>query len=569
MKSQNDPDNCFRTHNEIREIEYIASFLCEGEPDDIAKDVLLRNKFDRANAYYNSPAKLKERSEARASYRTGPKQTPQPEFADQQTPIVDDASGTPPHVFPSPVLPGCDARDGTPSTRPLSDLGNAYRLWDKYGANLRFVPETGEWLVWNGSSWKCDAGRARLTTLAAGLSNLIYMEGKNDSVNGIHYIRWARKSQQAHVIGSSIPLLSNFAQIRLALSHIDADPYLIGIHDGQQVIDLRTGLVRASVQSDYVTKSMNISHVGDPQKAKRFKAFLLEIFGNDAELIDWLQRWCGYLLTGLTVEQIFLFFFGLGANGKSVFAELLKYCLGDYARAIASETLSDGRRQAGAASPDLAALKSARLGVTTEIEEGSAMAESLVKSLVSGDSMSVRQVYCPPIDFVPCVKLLFLGNHKPHLKGTDHGIWRRARMVPFTQTFSRDRDPYLLDTLKAEAPHIAAWMIQGCLKWQKKGLSDVPASVKLATEEYQAEQDLIGLWLDGRCQRYASAETSTTDLYADYRPWAIDNGLRPLSSVSFGRRLAEHGFTVRKSNGKNLWWGLALNDVRDYGQIRS
>jgi P4 family phage/plasmid primase-like protien len=314
---------------------------------------------------------------------------------------------------------------------------------------------------------------------------------------------------------------------------------------------------------------MNISHVGDPKKAERFRSFLLEIFDNDAELIDWLHRWCGYLLTGLTIEQIFVFFFGLGANGKSVFAELLKYCMGDYARAIASETLTDGRRQAGAASPDLAALKSARLGVTTEIEEGSAMAESLVKSLVSGDSMSVRQVYCSPIQFVPCVKLLFLGNHKPHIKGTDHGIWRRARLVPFTQTFSRDRDPYLLDTLKAEAPHIAAWMIQGCLKWQKKGLSDVPASVKLATEEYQAEQDLIGLWLDGRCQRYASAETSTTDLYADYRPWAIDNGLRPLSSVSFGRRLAEHGFTVRKSNGKNLWWGLALNDVRDYGQIRS
>jgi P4 family phage/plasmid primase-like protien len=314
---------------------------------------------------------------------------------------------------------------------------------------------------------------------------------------------------------------------------------------------------------------MNIWQVGDPQKAERFKDFLREIFDNDAELIDWLQRWCGYVLTGLTVEQIFVFFFGLGANGKSVFAELLKYCLGDYARTIASETLTDGRRQAGAASPNLAVLKSARLGITTEIEEGSAMAESLVKSLVSGDSMSVRQVYCPPIQFVPCVKLLFLGNHKPHIKGTDHGMWRRARMVPFTQTFSLDPDPYLLDTLKAEAPHIAAWMIQGYLGWQRRGLSDVPASVRLATEEYQAEQDLVGLWLNERCQLYASAETSSTDLYADYRGWAIENGLRPVGSVSFGRKLAEHRFTVRKSNGKNLWRGLALNDVRDYGQIRS
>lgn len=568
MNTSNGANQHTWTKNDIIENEYLCSFLCEGELDGIAKDVLFKNKFDRANEYYNPH--LKKPGKVKPGQRAKPKQKPESQGeAPNSSPDTTD-SNTTEGIFPSPSLPGCDARDGTASTRPLSDLGNAYRLWDKHGTDVRFVPETKEWLVWNGSSWKWDTDLAVLRRFAADLSYLIYEEGRQDTVDQRHFIKWARKSQQTYVISSSIPLLSNFEQVRLPLSSIDADPYLIGIDGAQHIIDLRTGTTRAAKRSDYVTKSMNISEIGVPWKAERFMVFLEEIFNEDVELINWVQRWCGYLLTGLTVEQIFVFFFGLGANGKSVFAELLRHCMGDYARAIASETLTESRRQAGAASPDLAALKGVRLGISTEIEEGSAMAESLVKSLVSGDSMSVRPVYCSPIQFSPRLKLLVLGNHKPHIRGTDHGIWRRVRLVPFNHTFAPDeRDPYLLEKLKAEAPHIVAWIIQGCLKWQERGLSDIPSAIQNSTAEYQSEQDLIGQWLSECCQTDKSAESDRKGLYANYKAWAADNGFRQMSSNSFSRRLGEHGFTSRKSNGKTIWQGLALLDVRDYGQIHS
>ena len=283
------------------------------------------------------------------------------------------------------------------------------------------------------------------------------------------------------------------------------------------------------------------------------------------------QQFCGYLLTGSTQEQIFLFCFGHGANGKSVFIEVLKHIIGDYARAIASETLSEAKRQAGGATPDLAALIGARLVVCGETEDNTAMAESLVKSLVSGDSMAVRQLYAAPVQFTPGFKLLMAGNHKPIVRGNDNGIWRRVRLVPFSRTFAPDeRDPHLLTKLKAETPHILAWMVAGCIEWQRRSLADTPVSIREATEAYQVDQDLTGRWLSECTSPDIQGETASGDLYANYKAWSNDNGLRPASAVSLGRRLSERGYALRQSNGKRLWSGLMLTDSRhdDYARAK-
>lgn len=201
-----------------------------------------------------------------------------------------------------------------------------------------------------------------------------------------------------------------------------------------------------------------------------------------------------------------LFCFGLGANGKSVFGELLHWIMSNYARAVPVETLTESRRQAGGATPDLADLAGARLALTSETEDGAALAETLIKSLTAGDTISARPLYGKPFNFQPQFKLLMLGNHRPVVRGTDHGIWRRIRLVPFRRTFAPDeRDPHLLDKLKGEAPHILAWMIQGCIEWQRRGLADVPAVVTAETAGYQIEQDLIGQWL---------AEETTADAFS-------------------------------------------------------
>ncbi len=472
--------------------------------------------------------------------------------------------------FMEPCLPKCDSRDGTRDTRPLTEYGNAQRLFDANRDRLKYIHDAQSWIVWNSAAWQWDVGSG-VRSLAAQLPARIYSEGAGHINDAEHFGKWARKSQEQRTINAAVSMLSDFAPVRLPLACIDADHFAIGLNQARQVIDLRNGTTRAATPPDYITKSLSAETVGDAAKAVRWVQFLEQVFDGDRELINWMQRFCGYLLTGSTREQIFLFCFGHGANGKSVFIEVLKHIIGDYSRAIASETLSESKRQAGGATPDLAALFGARLVLCSETEDNTALAESLVKSLVSGDSMAVRQLYAAPVQFTPNFKLVMAGNHKPIVRGNDNGIWRRVRLVPFNRTFTpEERDPQLLAKLRTETPHILAWMVAGCIKWQQHGLADIPATIRQATDAYQVDQDLTGRWLNECTSLSTHGEASSGDLYANYKAWSIDNGLRPASAVALGRRLSERGFSDRKSNGKRLWCGLTLTDSRhdDYARAK-
>lgn len=476
----------------------------------------------------------------------------------RQLAAAGDALGSAVTLFSVPALPTCDVRDGTTDSRPLTEYGNAQRLFDAHGDKLHYVYDADSWICWHGGAWKWDDGSG-VRSLSANLAGKIYSEGSRHLTDAEHFGRWARKSQEQRVINAVVGLLSDFPSIRLPHACLDADPLIVGLDGAKQVIALHTGAQRPATLSDYVTKTLGVASIGDAAKAVRWLQFLDQVFEGDIEMLDWLQRFCGYLLTGSTQEQVFLFCFGLGANGKSVFIEVLKHVMGDYGRAIASETLSESRRQAGGATPDLAALIGARLVVSSETEDNAALAESLVKSLVSGDSMAVRRLYAAPMQFTPCLKLVMAGNHKPIVKGNDHGIWRRVRLVPFNRTFAPDeRDPRLLDKLKAEAPHILAWMVAGCMEWQRRGLADTPAVIRQATDAYQVDQDLTGRWLDECTTPSKYGETSSGDLYASYKGWCVENGLHPASSVALGRRISERGYVQRKSHGKRIWCGLRL-----------
>lgn len=464
-------------------------------------------------------------------------------------------------MFDAPALPVADVRDGTTITRPLTEFGNALRMADLHGDAVRYVPEAKAWLyLHEGAAWQWDTGGAHLRELTAQLPQRIYSEGAAfDMTQAEHCAKWARKSQTAQTINNTVSLLSSQARIRLSLSQIDADPWLAGFDHARQVIDLRTGIARTATAADYVTKSLVPCTMGDSAMAVRWLAFLEQIFAGDAELIGWLHRWCGYILSGEISEQIFLVFWGLGSNGKSVFAETIRHVMGDYARTVASETLAETKRQAGGASPDLADLIGCRLALSAETEDGSALAESFVKTITGGDAITTRKLYCEPVQFTPAFKLLMLGNHRPVIRGTDHGIWRRVRLVQFTRTFTeQERDPHLLATLKCEAPHILAWMVQGCIEWQRRGLADVPAAIANQTADYRAEQDVIGQWLADCTTAARDSEIETGALYDSYRLWAINSGLKPASKVSLGRRLSERGFVQRLTNGRRLWCGIAL-----------
>lgn len=468
--------------------------------------------------------------------------------------------------FDVPSLSVCDVRDGTKNTRSLTELGNAQRLFDAHRANLRYVPGLSAWLVWDGAAWQWDNDRARVCALAAQLPSTIYHEGAGfigtaDFLAAAdHFAKWSRKSASRYTTEAAVGLLSNFPQVRLSLDAIDADPYLVGFDRARQVIDLRTGTTRPATRDDYITRSLGVDTVGEATRAGRWMAFLDEVFDGDESLTGWLARFSGYTLTGSTQEHVFLFCHGKGNNGKGVLMELLKHIMGDYAKAVTSETLTDTKRHAGAATPDLADLIGARLALCAETQDNVALAEPLVKGLVAGDSMAVRKLHCAPVQFVPQLKLWMSGNHKPVIRGTDYGMWRRVRLIPFNRVFAPDeRDPQLLDKLKREAPHIVAWMVAGCVEWQQHGLGDTPDLVSAATHAYQTDQDVMGMWLT-ECTRVSGYETTSGELYASYKAWCLKTGAKPASQIVMGRRLGERGYAHRESNGQTWWKGLSLKE---------
>lgn len=225
--------------------------------------------------------------------------------------------------------------------------------------------------------------------------------------------------------------------------------------------DLRKGVLAEPKREDYITTIAPIAF--DPgAECPKFLQFLNEIMGDNQDLVAYLQRVFGYVLTGDTSEHCLFFLYGTGANGKSTLLNALKGILGaDLCRQTRPETIM-ARTNSSGATPELACLKAARVVMTTEVDEGSFLSEALVKQMTGGDLMSARHLYAPPFEFHPLFKLFVAGNHKMVIRGTDYAIWRRNHMIPFTITIPAEkRDLRLAEKLRQELPGILTWAPRG------------------------------------------------------------------------------------------------------------
>jgi putative DNA primase/helicase len=277
-----------------------------------------------------------------------------------------------------------------------------------------------------------------------------------------------------------------------------------------------------------------------------------------------LQRAFGYSLTGDTGEQSLFFLYGSGGNGKTVFVETLAALMGEFHTATRIDTLS--QRQGGGIPNDIAALAGARVVTVSETPEGSRLNESLIKDLTGGDTISARFLRREFFDFRPQFKLWIRGNHKPQIRGTDDGIWRRVMLVPFTQTIPEsERDPALTEKLQAELPGILRWAVEGCIAWQRDGLNP-PESMRLALSEYRQEMDLLGAFIEECAVVSPDAYAPATPLYKAYQQWAEDNGHHAVTATRFGLAMAERGFAKEKV-GTIRWRGLGLR--AESGQLDS
>jgi len=267
----------------------------------------------------------------------------------------------------------------------------------------------------------------------------------------------------------------------------------------------------------------------------------LERIQPDPQVRKYLQRAVGYSLTGDTGEQCLFFAHGTGRNGKSVFLETIGALLGEFA--VAS-SMNAFELKKGAIPNDIARLAGARLVTVSETADGQRINEPLIKDLTGGDTITARFLRREFFEFRPEFKLWIRGNHKPAIRGTDEGIWRRIHLIPFEEYITDDEvDPHLLDKLKTELPGILKWATDGCIQWQRNGLQP-PEVVVSATSEYRREMDSLADFIE-TCTR-PGGEVQATPLYQRYKEWAEDSGYKPLNQTNFGLRLAERGIKKDK-----------------------
>jgi putative DNA primase/helicase len=457
-----------------------------------------------------------------------------------------------------------------------TDKGNAKRVIKRHGADLRYCFPWGKWLVWDDRRWLEDErgevvrrvkeAQASLYRWAADkIKELGQAEGDEGKAKKIkqlmaviaHVLKW----ENAKVTANSIDLARSEEGIPIMPAEMDRDGWLLNCANG--TLDLRSGKIRDADRQDHITKLCDVAY--DPHaKAPAFEKFLSGIFAGNAKLIAYMQRLLGYCLTGDVREQILPIFWGAGANGKSTLVNAISDVLGEHYAIKANRDLFMAKK--GDSHPaQMARLFGKRLVICVETHEGARLDEGLVKELTGGDTIAARRMREDWWQFAPTHKPVLVTNHRPEVRGTDHAIWRRLRLIPFTVTFAdADQDKQLGEKLKAEAPGILAWLVRGCLEWQQQGLG-TPDIVMAATSEYRGEQDKLGAFLHDRCATGTDYRVKVSDLFAAYQLWCKKNGEPEGNGTAFGLAMGERGF--RKDDGKRWYLGVMLTaSVDEEGQ---
>lgn len=451
-------------------------------------------------------------------------------------------------------------------TYSMDDTGNARRFRDRYADRLRYNPTDKCWLVWDGTRWQRDD----LATVKRFADEMLDQMDKacfgiRDTDNAAAQRRHVQKSRSSRGKEAFLKEAQHLPGIPMLPEQFDRNRGLLNVQNG--ILDLARRKLLPHDREKYITRLAQVIY--DPDAAApTWRAFLDSVTGGDRALAEYLQVMTGYCLSGSTREQCMFFLYGDGSNGKSTFLEALAKLFGDYGMNAQAETITSARsRSSGAARSDVARLKGARLVTIEEGDQGAMLDEGLVKQMTGGNTITARFQYGKEFEFRPEFKLVMATNHLPRIHGTDVGIWRRIRLIPFTQCIPPDKQDMLLpQKLEAELSGILNWALDGLQKWlslskggKKHGLPAC-AAVDKAVDAYKQDQDRIAAFL-ADCTEPAEGQTvQASVLFRTYLNWCSDNNERwRMANKQFGIEVKKH-YEVRKGRYYFEYIGLELSE---------
>jgi P4 family phage/plasmid primase-like protien len=448
-----------------------------------------------------------------------------------------------------------------------NDEWNAKRVIDRHRDLIRNCDSLGGWHVWNGKAWVVDEVHS-ITALARDTVKTFhdYLHIMDEDDHKV-FIKHVRSSGNETKLKAMVNVARSWPHMSVRSDDFDAHPYLLNCQNG--VIELKTGKLLPHSPDMLLTKICNTVYDSSAMCPEWMK-FLNTIFLGNENLISFIQKAVGYGMTGDVSQQVFFILHGDGANGKSTFVETFYRILGSYAAITPTSTLIAKR---GNEIPnDVARLKGARFIISSELERSKLLDEALVKRFTSEEPISARFLRQEFFEFKPTGKIFLSSNYKPTIRGTDDGIWRRIRLVPFEHKFegANKIENFAEKFLYPELPGILAWAVRGFLKMQAEGMK-APDIVMSATQEYKSAEDGVGAFLDEFCDLDEWCQVSVSDLYEAFR----ENSDFYMKKKDFNDYLLKHGYqkerrTAGVQKGRFFWKGIGLsgheggNNARPY-----
>jgi putative DNA primase/helicase len=434
----------------------------------------------------------------------------------------------------------------------MTDLGYARRLIAVYGDRLRFVVAWNRWLVWDGTRWAVDAnGQVPrwMKVIARTVTSAVLLHKDADDAREL--LRAAKRAESNGGVKGALMLASTEPEIAVTPDDLDADPYLLNCRNG--ILDLRTGQILPHEPARLLTKMAGAAY--EPTTAGPTFAKFLDRIQPEPAMREYLSRLLGHALDGTVTAHILPIFYGDGANGKSTLVDAVMAALGDYADAADPDLLR--ARTFDAHPTGVADLYGLRLALLHESDTGHRLAEGTVKRLTGGDRLKARRMREDFWSFQPSHTFVMLTNHKPVVGGTDEGIWRRLRLVPFEVVIPPgERDQDLGRQLAEESAAVLAWLVAGYRAWQAGGFAE-PQQVIEATDAYRAESDALGRFIAERCLLMPAQHVGSTELFIAWEKWCAVEREDSGTPTAFGNAMKVKGFASYRSNGIR-WRGIGL-----------
>lgn len=422
----------------------------------------------------------------------------------------------------------------------MTDTGNAHRLVDSFGTIVRYSYNRKRWFFWDGKCWRLD-DVGEIKKLADIICERIKQDAvmEQDEKTQADMLKWATRTASSKGKEAMVKEAQHLEDIPVSPDALDSYVDYLNCQNG--IVNLRNGELIPHDSSFLMSKIVYSDYDISGKNPELWLSFLNDVTNGDKELQEYIQRCVGYSLTGSTQEQCAYFLYGMGNNGKSTFLDTIADLLGGYAANVQPETIMMRKFTDGGALSDIARLKSARFVTSEEPTEGVRLNEGLLKQLTGGSKVTCRFLYGDEFEYLPEFKIWVATNHKPVIRGTDLGIWRRIKLIPFEVTIPPEKvDKNLKYKLRAEFPQILRWAVEGCIKWRRDGLQE-PDCVRVAVQEYKQEMDLLASFLE-QCvivDYDCTERTMASDLFRIYSRWARENNEYEMSSKKFFREITK------------------------------